>query len=136
MAPDILHVDHIHLPVPDRNAAVEWYSKYLGFRVCEQLALWIDNEYAPLFLENPSETVKLALFKTDDFSPTSAIAFGCSGCEFMHWKRYLEEQELLQRVANHEVCWSLYFQDVAGNGIEITSYDYEQLASELASEST
>ena len=131
MPPSVREFDHIHVPVPDRDEAVAWYSEHLGFRLCEKLALWLEHEYAPLFLEDSSESVKVALVKTDDFSPVSAIAFRCSGLELLEWKSYLTEKGILERVADHEVCWSLYFCDVAGNGIEITSYDYELLCKEL-----
>lgn len=123
--------DHIHVPVPNREEAAEWYSEHLGFRLCEKLALWLEHEYAPLFLEDPSENVKVALVKTDNFSPASAIAFRCGGPELLEWSTYLSGKGILERVADHEVCWSLYFKDVAGNGIEITSYDYGFLSKKL-----
>jgi catechol-2,3-dioxygenase len=35
------------------------------------------------------------------------------------------------RVADHELAWSLYFQDPDGNTHEITSYDHEFVADRL-----
>lgn len=59
MSPSIDQFDHVHVQVPNRDEAAKWYSEHLGFRLCEKLALWLEHEYAPVFLENSTQTVKL-----------------------------------------------------------------------------
>ena len=84
----------------------------------------------PLTLENAGGSVHLALFESDN-PPTSTIAFGASGEEFLAWKTHLEGCGLELRVADHDLAWSMYFHDPFGNYHEITSYDHSFLRERL-----
>jgi len=88
-------------------------------------------ENGPLTLENPEGTVHLALFESDR-SPTSTIAFGASGEEFLAWKAHLESHAIDLRITDHQLAWSMYFSDPFGNCHEITTNDYDMVSKQIA----
>lgn len=124
MPPKLTGIDHIHLYVPSKQKAADWYIKTLGFRIVESLLSW-NTEQGPLTIEDQSGQIHLALFQREDYPPSSAIAFKATGKEFIEWKKYLEESELLQRCADHSHSWSLYFLDPFRHSHEITTYDLD-----------
>jgi catechol 2,3-dioxygenase len=122
MVPALNNIDHVHVYVKSWSVAEPWYEKVLGFTRVEKFEAWaVDG--GPLTLENDNGSVHLALFESD-LPPTSTIAFGVSGEEFLAWIAHLESCALEIRVADHELAWSLYFHDPFGNYHEITSYDH------------
>lgn len=124
--PRLRGINHIHLNVPDKLTAAKWYEKTLGFRIVESMLSW-NTATGPLTIEDESGRVHLALFASENYTPTSAIAFDASGEEFLLWKKYLEDSQLLQRCSNHKLAWSLYFTDPYGHSLEITSEDTETI---------
>ncbi len=131
MIPKLDGIDHVHVYVPNREKAAIWYKDVLGFSVSESLAIWAENEQGPLTIEDPSGKIHLALFNSDDFVPSTAIAFKTNGREFLTWKSYLEQKDILLRCTDHTLAWSLYFNDLDGNMHEITTYDYDHVAGNL-----
>ena len=131
MIPKFIGIDHVHVYARDREAAATWYKDILGFSVVEEYRFWSEHEYGPLTIQDASETIHLALFKSDDFIPDSVLAFGVNGSEFLKWKAYLEEKDLLKRCSDHSKMWSLYFSDLDENGLEITTADYDIVAAQL-----
>jgi len=74
-------------------------------------------------------TSNIALFESAPIKCRSTIAVGVGAAEFVEWKRHLSEKlnrEL--RTEDHEVSWSLYFNDPDGNPYEITTVEYQALA--------
>jgi catechol-2,3-dioxygenase len=101
----------------------------LGFTRLEAFEVWaVDG--GPLTLEDQSGKVHLALFESAQ-APTSTIAFGASGEEFLAWKTHLEHHSLKLRISDHTLAWSLYFHDPFGNMHEITTYDHAHVAQHL-----
>jgi catechol 2,3-dioxygenase-like lactoylglutathione lyase family enzyme len=128
--PVLSGIDHVHVYVKDRPAAVEWYSRVLGFEPVEKFAEWA-TETGPLTLADDADSAHLALF-ISDHPPTSTIAFGATGEQFLAWRTHLEAEGLELRVADHKLAWSMYFYDPAGNYHEITTYDTAPVAAALA----
>jgi len=124
MPPKLTGIDHIHLYVPNKQQAADWYIKTLGFRIVESLLSW-NTEQGPLTIEDQSGQIHLALFQREDYLPSTAIAFKATGKEFLEWKNYLQENQLLQRCADHTHSWSLYFLDPFRHYHEITTYDVD-----------
>ena len=120
-APRINGIDHVHLYVSDREKAVSWYRKVLGFEVFEPLSLWA-SETGPLTVTDPDNTVHMALFKRNDQAPSSSIAFKTDAEGFQAWLQRLEALGVKVRIADHQVTESLYFSDPDGNLHEITYY--------------
>ena len=130
--PALSGIDHVHIYVKDRPAAERWYREVLGFEPLEAFMQWATGG-GPLTLEDPGGTVHLAMFESDK-PPTSTIAFGASGEEFLAWRAHLESHGLELRMADHSLSWSLYFHDPDRNYHEITTYDYDFVAAQLNKE--
>lgn len=129
--PVLTGIDHIHVYVKNRQAAAQWYGDKMGFSVTEALKPWAEDPQGPLTIEDASGRIHLALFQRDDFKPGTAIAFATDGEGFLQWKQHLEANDLLARLADHRLAWSMYFYDPDGNMHEITTYQYEQVAQSL-----
>ncbi|WP_434634845.1 VOC family protein [Chromobacterium sp. CV08] len=134
MTPDIHRIDHIHVYVRDRAAAEDWYRRVLGLSRVPELEHWSPGR-GPLTVANAAGTLKLALFERPEVAPGAVIALGVDADGFLRWRAHLR-QELgkLPDVVDHDLSWSMYFVDSDGNGYEITSYDYAELAKRLPGE--
>ena len=131
MFPKLDGIDHIHVYVSDRKEAAIWYEKNLGFKVNTEFEFWAENEQGPLTIEDDAGKIHLALFKTENLIPSTAIAFKTDSSGFLAWKLHLEEANLLLRCSDHTKAWSLYFNDLDGNMHEITTYDYDAVSGQL-----
>ena len=116
-------VDHIHMYVPSRRKAADWYARVLSFEPVPELAFWAEPDNGPLTLRNPEDTIHLALFRSAEPRPVS-LAFGASGEEYLAWRAHLGAASIETRERDHAVSWSTYFADPFGNQIEITTYDH------------
>lgn len=130
MTPQFNGIDHVHLYVPRRDEAADWYQRVLGFRVVDKLLFWA-TPTGPLTLEDASGRVHLALFERPDAIASSALAFGADGEAFLHWHSHLKSHGLDVRVSDHKVSWSLYFCDPWDNLHEISTFDHGTVAAEI-----
>ena len=129
MTPELERVDHLHVFVADRPAAERWYARVLGLKRVPSLERWaVDG--GPLTIGNPSDTIHIALFERPAAAKSrSTIALATSAQGLLAWQRQLAA-ELGKEPArvDHEVSWSIYFEDPDGNPYEITTYEYDALA--------
>lgn len=130
MIPSLEKIDHVHVYVSDREAAVKWYTDVLGMRQIKAFLSWSKGG-GPLTLEDPSGEVHLALFERENPASISTVAFGASGEQFLKWKTHLEGKGLTLRVNDHDMAFSLYFSDPDGNLYEITTYEHEAVRKAL-----
>ncbi len=130
-APALKGVDHIHVFVSDRAAALVWYGAVLGLRAVAELESWAADG-GPLTIGDAVGSVHLALFERPAEKCRSTVALSVSAQGFLAWQRHLEAV-LQQRVepVDHQLSWSLYFSDPDGNPFEITSYEVEPLHAAL-----
>lgn len=131
MAPTLEHIDHIHVFVADRPASEKWYAKVLGLTQAAELSFW-SADGGPLTIANASGTIHLALFERPAQKCRSTIALRATAAELLAWRTHLASA--LGRsieVVDHQVSWSLYFNDPDGNPFEITSYEYAVLAPQV-----
>ncbi|MBT8142685.1 MAG: VOC family protein [Gammaproteobacteria bacterium] len=126
MIPVLNKIDHVHIYVPERDVAAEWYKQNLGFSIIKEFEFWAEHPGGPLTISHGE--VHLALFKRDRESKTE-VAFGVSGEDFLQWKTHLEKLEILDRCNDHGKAWSLYFRDPYENHFEITTYDHDFIVS-------
>ena len=133
MAPELERVDHIHVFVADRAAAERWYARVLGLKRIDALAFWADGG-GPLTLGDASGSIHVALFERPAAGKCrSTIALATSAAGLVAWQRHLAAElgEAPPRV-DHQVSWSIYFDDPDGNPFEITTYDHAALAAGAA----
>lgn len=130
MTPQFIGIDHVHLNVPRRDEAADWYQEVLGFRVVDKLLIWATAS-GPLTLEDSSGHIHLALFERTNATASSAIAFGADGEAFLHWHSHLQNHGLDIRISDHKISWSLYFRDPYDNLHEISTFDYATVAAEM-----
>jgi catechol-2,3-dioxygenase len=131
MIPSFQSIDHIHVFVADRVAAEGWYHTVLGFTRVKELEFWAPDG-GPLTLSDKSGTVHVALFQRKPEKCRSTIALATTATDFLAWRAHLAT--VLPKppaLEDHQVSWSLYFDDPDANPYEITSYEYAELALHL-----
>ena len=130
MAPNLSGIDHLHVYVSSLDKAEAWFETVLSLtRVESQMNSAVKG--GPLILENRPKNIHLALFEREKPEPSSTIAFGADGKEFLVWKKYLEDQGLELRVTDHTSAFSMYFKDPDGNLYEITTDERDYVAEQL-----
>ena len=141
-------IDHVEMFVPGRYEAANWYEEILGLRVIPEYEHWAEDPGGPLMISSDGGSTKLALFRGEPPGdrPTSGylqVAFRVTGDAFLIFLRMLETLKLVDHqnrrvtrdmVADHGRSFSIYFSDPYGHRLEITSYDYDALASSLWNE--
>ena len=124
MAPALLGFDHIHVYVPDRAVAEAWYARVLGLTRSPELEFWAEDG-GPLTLQDPDNTVHIALFERPHQKNRATVALRVSAEAFARWRSHLAAfPELSVSVEDHAVSMSLYFSDPDGNPYELTTYEY------------
>ena len=130
MIPAFDRIDHIHLYATNRNKAEQWYADVMGFSRMPELESWADA--GPLTLTNSSGTVHIALFEAAPQPCRSVIALSVGAEEFVAWRQHLVDKlERPVEAEDHQLAWSLYFEDPDGNPWEITSYQHAIVATLL-----
>lgn len=131
MIPVFDRIDHIHVHVTQRNKAEQWYAAVMGFSRMTELESWaVDG--GPLTLKNPSGTVRIALFESAPQANRARIALSVSAEEFVAWRKHLVDK--LQRPVepdDHQLAWSLYFEDPDGNPWELVTWQHAVVATML-----
>ena len=104
-------------------------ARVLGLRRLASLERWAADG-GPLTLGNASDTIHIALFERPAGAKSrSTIALGTSAEGLLAWQRHLAAELVKAPVrVDHEVSWSIYFEDPDGNPYEITTYEYDALA--------
>ena len=126
MNPELQNIDHIHVFVSDRQKALVWYNNILGLNPSEEMVVL--PESGPLMIRNNEGNINIALFKGKSKDNHAVIAFKISGEQFINCHNTINHSltENLE-VVDHDIQFSIYFEDPFGNPYEITSYDYDRL---------
>ena len=137
-------VDHVELYVTDWDDAAAWYGRVLGLAPDASFAEWRETGSGPLMLA-VDDTTKLALFEREsatrgeDASP-HRVAFGTDAAGFLSFLDRLEALDLTDRdsepvgpadVVDHDLSFSIYFADPDGNALELTTNEYDAVATRL-----
>ena len=131
--PNLQSIDHVHIYVKSHSRALAWYQDVMGFVINERLKFWSEDANGPLFIEHPSSKMQLALVESSAATVNASIAFGVNGEQFMQWYQYLKSNKMLNYCNDHQVTWSLYFKDLDGNGLEITSHQHQFISRAMVS---
>jgi catechol 2,3-dioxygenase-like lactoylglutathione lyase family enzyme len=129
-------LDHVHLRVPDREAAAAWYSDNLGFEAVEEYRFWaVGIDGGPLQMSADGGATSLALFQAGDGQPIVAqhVAFSVDAPSFVAFARSLpgdicdaDGSPLTpDAVVDFDLCWAFDFVDPWGHQFELNCYDHE-----------
>lgn len=135
-------LDHVHLRVPDRVAAAEWYSNHLGFVAVEEYRFWADGiDGGPLQISADGGATSLALFEASERQPIvpQHVAFSVEAPSFVAFARSLPGElcgpdgSPLQPadVRDFDLCWAFDIADPFGHQFELNCYDYDAVRAEL-----
>ncbi|MEM8551350.1 MAG: VOC family protein [Pseudomonadota bacterium] len=136
---DVERVDHVHVEVSDRVQAANWYARVLSLTPDPRFSSWAEHPSGPLILSASSGVSVLALFERPFVEHTrdSTVALRVSGEDFAHFVQALPglalknkrgETVTAQSVVDHDLAWSIYFVDLDGNPLEVTTYDRGAIA--------
>jgi catechol 2,3-dioxygenase-like lactoylglutathione lyase family enzyme len=137
-------LDHVHIRVPDRAEAAEWYATHLGFEPVEEYAFWATGfEGGPLQISADGGRTTLALFEVSEGHPMVAqitgVAFSVDAETFMLFIRSLPgeisgpagQPIVPNDLIDFDLCWAIDFADPWGNQYELNCYDYERIRTDL-----
>ena len=141
----VQRLDHVEVFVPNRYEAADWYSRVLGLEILPQFEHWAKSADGPLMIACADGTGKMALFDgeprgTHPDSGHRRVAFAVSAADFVDFLNRTEPTSIHHedgkpiqqpKPVDHGQSWSTYFCDPWGNRYEITSYDYEEVATRL-----
>ncbi|KAJ55348.1 hypothetical protein ACMU_11675 [Actibacterium mucosum KCTC 23349] len=135
-------LDHVHLYVRDRAAAIGWYTRVLGMR---EYGKWRqDNppDDHPVFLATANGVHVISLFVGDrPEGGDRTVAFHLGPQAFLAFARLLPHADLegydgkpLTREGLHDygMAMTFNFLDPAGNHIELVTYDTDPVRAGLA----
>ena len=127
----ILGIDHVAVNVRDIDKAVEFYTKVIGLKITEREPSKPGIEY---FLDcGPSLIGIIQAKDLDQSHPFANEGLGANHFSFrVHAKDF---DPMITRLEEHGVAiefakkraksWSLYFYDLDGNKLEVTSWPME-----------
>ena len=137
-------LDHVHIRVPNREAAARWYAEHLGFEPVERFYFWANLfEGGPLQISADGGQTMLALFEASEEHPMipqkTGVAFSLDANAFIAFAHSLPGQingpsgQPLEvgDVVDFDMCWAYNLIDPWGNQYELNCYDYERIKTEL-----
>jgi catechol 2,3-dioxygenase-like lactoylglutathione lyase family enzyme len=138
-------LDHVHVMVPDRDAAAAWYAEHLGFEPVAEYDFWATAiEGGPLQISADGGRTMLALFEITDGYPVhkqeAGVAFSVDASTFVQFARSLGSGGLLatsgepltaDQVVDFDLCWAYNLSDPWGNVYELSCYDYDTVKRDL-----
>ena len=139
----VQQIDHVELSVPDQYEAAAWYEKVFGLQILREYEHWAAD--GPLMISSDDGSTKLAVFQGEAPGAREPVgwhrvAFRVDGVGFVAFLDRLESLALDNHrgerlthghVVNHDLSWSIYFNDPYGHRFEITTYDYDFVAERL-----
>ena len=138
------HLDHVHIRVPDRAEAAQWYGEHLGFEPVDTFDFWAKAvEGGPLQISADGGRTMLALFETSEGHPMvkqqTGVAFSVDAETFMSFARSLPcgidnasgERLEVTDLVDFDMCWAFDLADPWGNRYELNCYDYDRVRAEL-----
>ncbi|MFL6529806.1 MAG: VOC family protein [Chthoniobacterales bacterium] len=120
-------IDHVALAVRDVGQTLRWYVDVLGFEHLHQ-GMW---DGVPVFVGKG--TTALALFPAREGAREPSgrpdhigmlhLAFRATRKEFGAAQTELRQRDIIFQSEDHEISESIYFADLDGNRLEITTYE-------------
>jgi catechol 2,3-dioxygenase-like lactoylglutathione lyase family enzyme len=121
--PVLAGVDHVQLPVPNIDHAVEWYTRYLGFQLlfkCDDLATLGLSQGPPLMLHQSPHATRVSWTLANEM-PMPAFLFHTQTIHRL--KETLNQSGATLRLFKDEgFAWVLKFADPYGNELGVLQY--------------
>ena len=137
-------LDHVHIRVPDRAEAADWYARILGFEPVDAYEFWATGiDGGPLQISADGGHTMLALFETSESHPMIAqqtgVAFSIDAETFTSFTRSLPGEINspsgrpldANDMVDLDMCWAFNFIDPWRNQYELNCYDYDRVQAEL-----
>jgi catechol 2,3-dioxygenase-like lactoylglutathione lyase family enzyme len=120
-------IDHVALSVRDIDRAAQWYVDVLGFERQHEGA-W---NGIPAFVGKGSTAIALFPRREDESAvqPQAKkrgmlhLAFRADAKNFAAAQSELKRREISFEFQDHDISHSIYFRDLDGNKLEITTYE-------------
>ena len=129
-------LNHVHVVVPDRDAAARWYCDELGFEPVAAYAAWARIEGGPLHLSADGGRSGIAVFGASSGHDTTTLekgaAFSVDAAQFVEFARRLGSGSVRgvdgrplarEAVIDFDLCYAYDFLDPWGNRFELDCYD-------------
>src|SRR5437016_5417721 len=122
-------IDHVALAVRDVGEAAKWYADVLGFERRYE-GMW---DGIPTFIGKGNTAIALFPARGGDSKPAgpaSAIkmlhlAFRANRDGFFAAQQELKKRGIKFEFQDHEISYSIYFNDPDGHQLEITTYELD-----------
>lgn len=138
-------IDHVELFVSDWDDATAWYERVLGVTPDEAFEQWWQTGDGPLMLSVDEGPTKLALFERETATRGESVsphrvAFQTDANGFLSFLDQLEALDLTNRenepvtpedVIDHGLSYSIYFTDIDGNLLELTTNHHDSVSAQL-----
>jgi catechol 2,3-dioxygenase-like lactoylglutathione lyase family enzyme len=137
-------LDHVHIRVPNRAEAAQWYAEHLGFEPVDEYDFWAKGfDGGPLQISADGGNTTLALFEASDAHPMvpqqNGVAFSVDPDTFISFARSLPrgidnplgQPLVISDLVDFDLCWAFDFVDPWANQYELNCYDYERVRIEL-----
>ncbi len=137
-------LDHVHIRVPNRAEAAEWYATNLGFEPVARFDFWATGfDGGPLQISADGGDTMLALFEASEGHPMipqkTGVAFSVDLDAFASFTRSLPGEIrspsgaplVPNDLVDFDMCWAFDLCDPWGNQYELNCYDYDRTKKEL-----
>ncbi len=139
----VQRLDHVHVFARDPRAAERWYADVLGLQNVFDYARQGDDPLGPIVLSSDDGATHLAVFQGEPKARRGGhdhdhmVAFRVDGAGFLAFLDRLPrvpvkdgdgKAVVREAVVDHGRSWSIYFCDLDGNPIELTTYDHAFIA--------
>jgi catechol-2,3-dioxygenase len=127
---DLQALDHVAVSVRDVERSAQWYMDVLGFER-QHADMW---NGIPVFVGKNDAAIALFPMRDGKNSQSAArsaprvlhFAFRTDRAGFMAAQEELRTHQVEFDFQDHEISHSIYFNDLDGHEIEITTYELEQ----------
>ncbi len=124
-------IDHVAVNVRDINKSVEFYTKVLGLKITNRepskpgIEYFLDAGPSLIGIIQAKNTNEVHAFK-DYGLGANHFSFRVHASDFDNYIKHLEKNNVrIEFAKKREKSWSLYFYDLDGNKLEVTSWPRE-----------